>query len=132
MAEALDIELIRYKGLPIGTKIIAKETKIECLCGKLGLVVLKEKIYKEFIDKNFIYSGEELEEWYIEKILKKQKWHFYNKEEDLFMIADKKYKFFGYSYGCEYYKVNETKGKAIARISWDNIKEYIFSEKEGF
>lgn len=123
MAEAYDIEFIRYKGLPLGTKIIAKKLDIEALNEKQGLVVLKEKVYKEFINDNFVENGKELEEWYIERVLAKQSWHSYNEDEDLFMIEDKKYKLLGYNYGCEYEATKNSKGKSILKITWDNIEK---------
>jgi hypothetical protein len=123
MTEAFDIEFIRYKGLPLGTKIIAEKLHLKSLNGKPGFIVLKEKIYKEFINESFVDNGTELEEWYIKKILKKQKWSSYNETEDLFMIEDKKYKFIGYNYGCEYEATEVSKGKPIMKVAWDNIKK---------
>lgn len=123
MTEVFDLEFIRYKGLPPGTKIIAKKLDLKSLNGKLGLIVLKEKIYKEFINESFVDNGKELEEWYIKRVLKKQTWSNYSEVEDLFMIEDKKYKFFGYNYGCEYEQIKGSKGKPIIKIAWDNIKE---------
>lgn len=122
MLYILNTDYVRYEGLPIGTKVIAKTSQMKTLEQKKGLIILKEKIYKEFINNKFFDDGEELEEWYIKMVLSRHLSYSYNKKHDLFVIRKKIYKFWGYSYGCEYENKNDLNKKTLLKVNWNNIK----------
>lgn len=130
--ENFNIEYIRYNGLMIGTKIYAKNLHIKSLINKPGTIINVSKTYKRFCNGEFIVNSQEFDEWYLNTIVEINDNHYYNKKDDEFLIKDEIYKFYGYSFGCEFDNLKGTRNecKTLIRISWDNIKIFIPPESE--
>lgn len=120
------MEEVRYRGLPLGTQLYAKNLHIPSFTTKKGTVTVCTRLFKRFSNGEFFADSQEFEEWYLRNITERNDKYKYNELSDEFIIGQDVYRFYGYAFGCEFLISNGKGGiyKTLMRISWDNIRLY--------